>query len=118
MRWQPKWRAQALFALDGLTRRNVALESESVWAADKRAAVLITNDVDVDAKRGLALIAFHAEGRLLAALFADITLAVLAFQASLIGAGPGSADLITLRGWIACKPQMWSSMISSPIQSF
>ena len=73
MRWQPKWRAQALFALDGLTRRNVALESESIWAADKRAAVLITNDVDVDAKRGLARIAFHAEGRLLAALFAGAT---------------------------------------------
>jgi nitrate/nitrite transport system ATP-binding protein len=37
---------EPLSALDALTRGNVASEIEAIWAADKRTAVLITNDVD------------------------------------------------------------------------
>ena len=37
---------EPLSALDALTRGKVAAEIEAIWAADKRTAVLITNDVD------------------------------------------------------------------------
>ncbi|MEF3047092.1 ABC transporter ATP-binding protein [Pseudotabrizicola sp. L79] len=37
---------EPLSALDALTRGNVAAEIEAIWEADRRTAVLITNDVD------------------------------------------------------------------------
>jgi nitrate/nitrite transport system ATP-binding protein len=37
---------EPLSALDALTRANVASEIEAIWSADRRTAVLITNDVD------------------------------------------------------------------------
>jgi len=37
---------EPLSALDALTRANVASEIEAIWRADRRTAVLITNDVD------------------------------------------------------------------------
>jgi len=37
---------EPLSALDALTRANVAAEIEAIWEADRRTAVLITNDVD------------------------------------------------------------------------
>lgn len=37
---------EPLSALDALTRANVATEIEAIWEADRRTAVLITNDVD------------------------------------------------------------------------
>ncbi|MBA3909591.1 MAG: nitrate/sulfonate/bicarbonate ABC transporter ATP-binding protein [Rhodobacter sp.] len=37
---------EPLSALDALTRGNVASEIEAIWEADRRTAVLITNDVD------------------------------------------------------------------------
>ena len=37
---------EPLSALDALTRANVASEIEAIWEADRRTAVLITNDVD------------------------------------------------------------------------
>lgn len=37
---------EPLSALDALTRANVATEIEQIWQADRRTAVLITNDVD------------------------------------------------------------------------
>lgn len=37
---------EPLSALDALTRANVATEIEAIWAADRRTAVLVTNDVD------------------------------------------------------------------------
>ena len=37
---------EPLSALDALTRGKVAAEIEAIWAADRRTAVLITNDVD------------------------------------------------------------------------
>ncbi|OCX65295.1 nitrate/sulfonate/bicarbonate ABC transporter ATP-binding protein [Thioclava sp. SK-1] len=37
---------EPLSALDALTRGNVAAEIEQIWEADRRTAILITNDVD------------------------------------------------------------------------
>ena len=37
---------EPLSALDALTRANVATEIEAIWRADRRTAVMITNDVD------------------------------------------------------------------------
>lgn len=37
---------EPLSALDALTRANVASEIEAIWRADRRTAVMITNDVD------------------------------------------------------------------------
>ncbi len=37
---------EPLSALDALTRANVATEIEQIWEADRRTAILITNDVD------------------------------------------------------------------------
>ncbi|MBD3786539.1 MAG: ABC transporter ATP-binding protein [Sphingomonadales bacterium] len=37
---------EPLSALDALTRANVATEIEQIWQADRRTAILITNDVD------------------------------------------------------------------------
>jgi nitrate/nitrite transport system ATP-binding protein len=37
---------EPLSALDALTRANVATEIEAIWRAEKRTAVMITNDVD------------------------------------------------------------------------
>ena len=37
---------EPLSALDALTRANVAAEIEAIWRADRRTAVMITNDVD------------------------------------------------------------------------
>ncbi|MGV8985363.1 MAG: ABC transporter ATP-binding protein [Cypionkella sp.] len=37
---------EPLSALDALTRANVASEIEAIWTADRRTAVMITNDVD------------------------------------------------------------------------
>ncbi|MBW0158058.1 ABC transporter ATP-binding protein [Sedimentimonas flavescens] len=37
---------EPLSALDALTRANVAAEIEQIWEADRRTAILITNDVD------------------------------------------------------------------------
>jgi nitrate/nitrite transport system ATP-binding protein len=37
---------EPLSALDALTRANVATEIEEIWRADRRTAVMITNDVD------------------------------------------------------------------------
>ena len=37
---------EPLSALDALTRANVAAEIEAIWEADRRTAVLVTNDVD------------------------------------------------------------------------
>lgn len=37
---------EPLSALDALTRTNVASEIEAIWRADRRTAVMITNDVD------------------------------------------------------------------------
>jgi nitrate/nitrite transport system ATP-binding protein len=58
---------EPLSALDALTRANVASEIEAIWAADRRTAVLITNDVDEALVLADRIICLNPDGTLGAA---------------------------------------------------
>ena len=60
---------EPLSALDALTRANVASEIEAIWAAEKRTAVLITNDVDEALVLADRILCLNPDGTLGAAQF-------------------------------------------------
>ena len=55
---------EPLSALDALTRANLADEIESIWEADKKTCVLITNDVDEAIVLADRIIALNPDGTL------------------------------------------------------
>ncbi|MEO0569217.1 MAG: ABC transporter ATP-binding protein [Pseudomonadota bacterium] len=55
---------EPLSALDALTRANLADEIESIWEADKKTCVLITNDVDEAIVLADRIIALNPDGSL------------------------------------------------------
>ncbi len=55
---------EPLSALDALTRANLADEIESIWEADKKTCVLITNDVDEAITLADRIIALNPDGTL------------------------------------------------------
>ncbi|MFQ6552184.1 ABC transporter ATP-binding protein [Aestuariibius insulae] len=55
---------EPLSALDALTRANLASEIESIWEADKKTCVLITNDVDEAILLADRIIAINPDGSL------------------------------------------------------